>query len=454
MTTVDGGGNPPATRAAGSHRVGPLVGVSIIAGFVAAVVFVVGPFAGQPEPVITGSVLLAFALGWGLLLALTTRWSDQPQRWAAVPAAYMALTGGGLLLLAPSAGVMDVLSWVWPPVLLALVVWMVIQARRHLNSHARRWLLYPVFAVLLLMAVGGGYETVQASMGLGAMPGQLVDVGGHKLHIACAGSGGPTVVLESGAGEDSIYWARIAPVVAATTRVCTYDRPGRGWSEPAAAQDGLAVATELHTLLAASGNAGPYLLVGHSTGGPYVEIFAAKYTDEVAGMVLLDAQPADAFTSLPDFPAIYSSTHVGLAPLPSVARLGLFRLAHASDFGDLPPQARDAERADQSSPGLLAGERDEFAMLRDTLREAGELKSLGNRPLAVVTAGAEDQTGWLAAQERLPALSTNSVHYVLPNATHVSLIEKETDAAVSSQTILDVVASARTGSPLLKRPGV
>src|SRR6478752_6895549 len=94
-------------------------------------------------------------------------------------------------LAAPAA-----FAWVWPPLLLALVVWMV----RRTTGRRRRWLLYPVFAVLALAAVGGGYETVREAMDANAypMPGQLIDVGGHRLQLNCIGSGSPTVVLEPG----------------------------------------------------------------------------------------------------------------------------------------------------------------------------------------------------------------------------------------------------------------
>ena len=121
--------------------------------------------------------------------------------------------------------------------------------------------------------------------------GELVDVGGHKLFISCRGTGSPTVVLEGGLGQGSDYFALIAPKVATTTRVCAYDRAGHGRSEPATGtQDGTAIARDLHSLLAASGNPGPYILAGHSSGGVYVRFFAAAYPGDVAGVVLLDAQ--------------------------------------------------------------------------------------------------------------------------------------------------------------------
>ena len=199
---------------------------------------------------ITGAVLCGWALGWAMLAVLSVRFTDQPQRWAAAPALFMGLSG--LLLVAFGSSVHEVLTWVWPPAVLVLVIWMLVRARRHLRSPSRRWLLYPVFAVLALASVGGGYETVREAADARAhpMPGQLIDVGGHRLHLSCTGSGSPTVVLEPGAGGVSSDLGWITPAVARETRVCVYDRAGRGWSEPAdTPQDATQIATDLHTLL-------------------------------------------------------------------------------------------------------------------------------------------------------------------------------------------------------------
>ena len=98
------------------------------------------------------------------------------------------------------------------------------------------------------------------------------------------------MVLEPGAGGMSSDLAWITPAVARDTRVCVYDRAGRGWSEPAdSPQDAAQIATDLHTLLQRGNVPGPYVLAGHSFGGLYVLTFAARYPDEVAGMVLLDS---------------------------------------------------------------------------------------------------------------------------------------------------------------------
>jgi pimeloyl-ACP methyl ester carboxylesterase len=104
-----------------------------------------------------------------------------------------------------------------------------------------------VIALIGLAAIGGGYQTLGAAADARAypMPGRLIDVGGHRLHLNCIGSGFPTVVLEPGGGEMSSNLGWITPAVARTTRVCVYDRAGRGWSEPAdTRQDGRQLATD------------------------------------------------------------------------------------------------------------------------------------------------------------------------------------------------------------------
>ena len=183
-----------------NRRIGLIVATSLAAGLIAAAVLVVVPVGPAEEYVVTGLVLLGFALGWALLAVLSVRFSDQPQRWAAAPAAFMAVMG--LASLSGSAAVHDVLSWVWPPALFGLVVWMFVRIRRQLRSRIGRWLLYPVLAVLAIASMGGGYETVRESLDARAypMPGQLVDVGGYRLHLHCTGSGSPTVILEPGQG--------------------------------------------------------------------------------------------------------------------------------------------------------------------------------------------------------------------------------------------------------------
>ena len=443
-----------AARPMRKGHIGLIVAGSLIAGLVVALVFVIGPFGGAEEHVIMGTALLGWALGWTLLAVLSIRWSDQPQRWTLVPAALMALAGASLLVFRPDANAFNVLGWIWPPALIALAVWMTVQARRNLRSLTRRLVLYPLFVALVIAGVGGSYETIQERVDRSAtaMPGHLVDVGGRRLYVHCTGSGSPTVVLVSGLAETSVYWGGwIAPAVAQNTTVCAYDRAGQGWSDPPASpQDGLAVATDLHALLDHAQIPGPYVLVGHSTGGAYVRVFAARYPDQVAGIVFLDSQPNEALTGLPDFPSQYSTLRRASALFPSLARLGVFWLVNQFAPDTLPVPARVEERAVVSTASLNRIQRDEFTELPVTLKEAAALTTLGDRPLIVVTAAKGAQAGWLPLQDKMAGLSSNSAHRVLPEIDHPGLIHDRAGAAQASQAILDVVASVRTGTPVAK----
>ena len=236
-------------------------------------------------------------------------------------------------------------------------------------------------------------------------PGELVDVGGHSLHINCVGEGSPTVILESGSGANSVDWANIQPEVANTTRVCAYDRAGSGWSEPGPGPGDLQqIAGELHTLLANAGIDGPYVLVGHSFGGLYVRMYADLYPNEVEGMVLVDS-------SHPEQSA---------------------RTAEAQAASE----ASSAEESLRATPETSA------QVLLST-------QSLGDKPLSVISAG-EQEPIWLELQDELAALSSDSVHRVVDGATHESLLNDQRDAQVSSMAILEVVEAVRNGQPLMQ----
>jgi pimeloyl-ACP methyl ester carboxylesterase len=436
-------------------HIGWVVAGSLATGLVAAVVLVAAPFIPAEESAVTGAVLCGFALGWAMLAVLSVRFTDQPQRWAAAPALVMGL--GGLLLVGVGSPVQAVLNWVWPPAMLGLAVWMLVCVHRQLQSRGGRWLLYPVIAMLALASIGGGYQTLGEAADAKAypMPGQLIDVGGHSLHLSCTGSGTPTVVLEPGAGEMSSNLGWVAPAVARDTRVCVYDRAGRGWSEPAStAQDGAQIATDLHTLLQRGHVPGPYVLAGHSFGGLYVLTFAARYPDEVAGMVLVDstapAAAANPGTASPGHGGSNDAMSRLSALVSTAARLGLARLYAQSAFGSLPPRSRDEVRASVATASTLRSTIDEYVQAAASTEQAAALGDFADKPLIVLTAGSGHDGAWSAAQNRMATLSTNSVHRVIAGATHEDLIANQEDAAATTQAILDVVASVRSPRRLVR----
>ncbi len=442
------GGQPRRLQPSSRGRLGSIVAASLTVGLLTALALVAAPFIPVRMNVLTGVVLLGFAFGWALLAVLSVRFSDSPQRWAAAPAAFLALAG--LVSLMPTgSAVQQVFGWVWPPLLLGLVIWTIRQVRRQLRSRTRPWLVYPLLAVLALSAIGGGYETVRESIDATAYPapGQLIDVGGHRLHLHCTGSGSPTVVLEPGHGEVSSAMAWIAPAVARDTRVCVYDRAGRGWSDPAdGPQDAVEIATDLHTLLDRAHIPGPYVLAGHSFGGLYVLAFAATYPDQVAGLVLLDST-APTPGAPPSKAGSYDLFGRITTLLPALAHLGAAHLL-VDSYDSLPPRARDEARFTASTARAVETSLDEFRAGAMSMHQAAALVDFAGKPLIVLTAGRGSDATWEAAQNKLATLSTNSRRRIAAEATHASLVLDQADAAVASDAIRDVVAAVRTGGAL------
>ncbi|HEY6960887.1 MAG TPA: alpha/beta hydrolase [Gaiellaceae bacterium] len=427
-------------------HLGLVVLASIAAGLALGLLLVLGVFAGGDEPHIVGSALVALGAGFTLLAAASSRFTGVPQSWALVPGVSSIVAGLAFFALSPDAQLLDLAGWVWPVLLALLVVSSFHGARRSLHNWSRRALLYPSLAVLSLIAVGGGVGTVVAATSSSPSPagGHTYVANGHRLYLDCIGSGSPTVVLFNGLGEWTPNWAWVQTNVSRTTRVCAFDRAGEGWSggEPAR-QDGHQLASDLHALLRAAHVAGPYVLAGHSVGGTYALVYANDYPAQVAGVALIDSATPYQF-DLPDYPSFYSMFERASALRPSAARTVIGRLALRNGFGSLPPKARDAARAFNSTPRELAASRIEFLQLPIVFDQAKELRSLHGRPLAVLSAGVGEMRGWTAAQNRLARLSTNSIHRTVAGATHAALLENKEFATSTSKAITDVVRRVRS----------
>lgn len=435
----------PGNGSMSAGPIGRIVVAWLMAGPTAGLALLLGPLSGAREHVITGTLLLASASSWALLGRLSVAWTSTPQRWASVVAGVMGVAGASLLAFAPGDAAIDALGWVWPPLVVALAGLAAGQARRHLRSRTRRSIVYPLLALYAISGLAGGWQTIRESIDRRRQlpPGRLIDVGGHRLHLQCIGVGAPTVVFESGLGETSASWAWIVSAVGRDTTACVYDRAGRGWSDPAAVpQDGDALATDLETLLARGGVPRPLVLVGHSSGAVYVRIFTARYPELVAGVVLLDGQPAEAFERLPGYPAFYRRLRRISALLPILARLGVGRLAFHDSFESLPAPARDVQRRHHASARLYGSLRDEVSALPAALRQARASPGMGARPLVVVTASRDALPGWAALQDELATLSTRSQHRVVP-CTHDALVSDRVAAEASTQAVRDVVGAVR-----------
>ncbi len=284
-----------------------------------------------------------------------------------------------------------------------------------------------VLAVLLILLLAGAiYEPLAEAADARANPppGKLVDVGGFRLHLNCTGSGSPTVVFESGWGDASVIWGWVQPEVAKTTRVCSYDRAGMGWSEtspyPRTARE---FAKELHTLLANAHELGPYLLVGHSLGGYTVRVYAHDYPDEVSGLVLVDAQDVPAA----DGPAPNLAPKPGGTSLPALlARVGLARLMEGSlgAIQNLPLEEKQANLAFGVTPRFAQTFLDEGRGMSEGGAQARAVTTLGSLPLIILSRGKNQDAKHTAAQTALLQLSTNSQQIYADKSAHYIMMDQ------------------------------
>jgi pimeloyl-ACP methyl ester carboxylesterase len=260
-------------------------------------------------------------------------------------------------------------------------------------------------------------------------PGFRLEANGHDLYYECHGHGTPTVVFEPGLDGTHLAWQWVQPELAGTTRVCSYDRAGLGLSGAAqtrrTVQD---VVDDLHTLLHTAGIDGPYVLVGHSLGGLFVRMYASEHPQDVAGVVLVDSVH-------PDQAERYLAA---LGRRPFVKRLIAKKL-----------------RTFLSHPGSNTEGIDVLAAFARA-RTAGRL---GDKPLAVITAGRENspQLGrglknaldnvWLGLQEELARLSSDSIQVIATTSGH-EVISPNGQPALVVEAIRQVVHAVRTESRL------
>ena len=329
-----------------------------------------------------------------------------------------------------------------------------------MGSLVKRTFGWGVAALCALGAAGAVFEKRAEAREVDvAPPGQLVDVGGHTLHIHCSGQGnGPTVVLDAGLAGFSTDWALVQPEVATFARVCSYDRAGYGWSEPVAGErTSDIIAGELHELLHRAGAPAPYLLVGHSFGGYNVRVFADRYPDEVAGLVLVDVSHEAFPETLPPamrrrYERFDALERPALVLCEALARIGLVRLALTRDwlslldmYDSLPPEARAATVRLHSTPHFFHTSYQEILGFDASGRQAKRARSLGDRPVAVLTAAGKENMGeaplaqigvdtefletLVGVRSTLHAqlaqvLSTNSRHIVTTHSGHLVQISE------------------------------
>ena len=347
-----------------------------------------------------------------------------------------------------------------------------VRPERSLLRTVLRWALRILIALLLLVllaaACGAIYQVVATGRDAARFPppGQMVDVGGRRLHLVCSGQGEPTVVLDGPAGTSHLVWLRVQPALAEFTRVCSYDRAGYGWSDPGpASRTSETMAADLYALLRRAGVPGPYVLVGNSMGGMNARLFALRHPDDVAGMVLAESGHEEMFRRLPPSAGVSAEERRLVSALRVAVRVGLLRAAGivvgegSSDA--LPDSLRPAARAAGLRTAWVDAVAAEVGQIEQSNASAaaalagGPHPLLGDKPLVVLVRDRNDQQfrddpavreTWMALQRELAASSTGGVLRVVEGSGHFVEVDRPQAVIEAVRGVVDQVRSAAAGA--------
>ncbi len=330
--------------------------------------------------------------------------------------------------------------------------------------------------IVVGILVGVGYEQIMRWRAAREFPvqGRLIDIGGRHMQIDCRGSGAPIVVFESGLDTmGSLSWAAVHDTIAATTRACAYSRAGIMWSEPRAGKfEPDSVARDLHALLLAAGERSPFVMVGHSLGGPYIMNFTRLYPQDVAGLVFVDASHPEQIGRMTQ--AAGKKMEAGKAMMKVASALswtGIPRLVAAhTESPTIPAPAKLA--GDAYASGSLGSALEELESLDATLAAAGQLRQLGDRPIVVLTAmkpypaamlqamqlttdqGQRIQAVWKDMHDDEASWSHHSRHELVPDATHYIQFDRPDVVIAAVQEVVNDVRAggAAAAAPVAKEP--
>lgn len=337
--------------------------------------------------------------------------------------------------------------------------------KANVSLRFRKTCISIVIVVPVVLTAGMTYEAIGrlADARRFPMQGQMVDIGGYRLNINCTGVGSPTVILESGLGENAQSWLGVQRGVERFTRVCSYDRAGYGRSDPSPqSRSSTQIAEELHALLINAKTPGPYVLVGHSFGGYNVRVYTGLYRNDVSGLVLVDSSHEDQERYEP---ASVHKTADGLQKLaPFVPLLRFFGVLRLRDRL-LPTTMTNTKLSRETMkelsalalrPHYLPTVLREYAALgtesATQVRSAGNLEGL---PLIVLTAGQPTDPGnrdldgfrkaWLEVmQPSLAKLSRRGQQVVVKDSDHMIPYE-DPDAIVRAIQSVWTEAHAQLG---------
>jgi len=301
----------------------------------------------------------------------------------------------------------------------------------------RRWTIRILVVLCGLIVVtaltGATYQWLATRKDLAATPppGQLVDIGGYRLHLWCTGTGAPAVILDTGLGGSSAGWGFVQPDVAQFTRVCSYDRAGMGYSDPGPSpRTARRIATELAELLARSGIAGPVVLVGASIAGFNVRVFASDHPERAAGLVLVDASHEDQPHEVPPM------AHF----VPLLSTIGVFRLFGVS-FGQrvetLPPSVRRFAEATRFRAAGYKAAAGEIIHVRESASEARSSRRKLTIPVLVVTGALGADENWRQLQRDQASLSERGCLVIADRSGHVVPVDQPEIVVDAIRTVVE-----------------
>jgi pimeloyl-ACP methyl ester carboxylesterase len=281
--------------------------------------------------------------------------------------------------------------------------------------------------------------------------GTLVDAGGYRVHLYCTGAGSPTVVVAG--GGFSFDWGLVQPKISTLTRICAWDPSGTAWSDPFPRNPKPTCTdrvTELHEVLHRASVPAPVVLVGYSIGGLYARLYAARYSEDVAGMVIVDhafieprGSPQAAVEShRPPKDGVYSVEDVDTPPaLISQTPIAL-GIEDDRNFERLPKRDRDLHA---------------WAMSRNPLRPTPEAAAecaaevenappLGTKPLVVISTN-NNSPGYAELQTRLLRLSRNAKQLIADHSTHMVIVDQPETIVTAIDDVVKSVRKQGAGNP-------
>ena len=328
--------------------------------------------------------------------------------------------------------------------------------------------LSPLFWTLSLLAVS---LTIFFALGVLAKRrlkkkyppiGQLVDIGGYRLHMHIEGEGTPTIVFDSGAGGIGLTWELVRPAISKMTRVITYDRAGLGWSDPSPKPRRADVmAEELHALLKNANIEAPFILVGHSLGGVVARQFAAKYPNEVAGLVMVDSAHEQQVKHFPEaLVKMVNSMKGMMGVMKLMSKLGIFALK--PDLVQIGDNGNLAKGLVANMQGVMASSNSHAeAMIAESesvfAAETQPISTLGNLPLTVIRHGQLDENAvppslgqqvrddyeaaWQTLQAEIMSLSTQGRLIVAERSGHNIMFDQP---EIIIESILEMVGKIQS----------